>query len=185
VGRSAATDLCVVLALATVMAGGQGCTYLKYRCEDAVELVDIGVTWSTEPYWGLYADCTAILPVGWSHVEGWFAGIGGSQIGVTPHYERAWGLLATGHEEVGWGDYDKQDPATIDSYGAGFVGKFTPPYGRPHYTPACVHYLHLGYFGLVLNIRYTDVLDFLLGWANLDICSDDGVRMSRWPWKVQ
>jgi len=168
--------------LAVAVLALPGCTYLKYRGEDAMEMVDIGITWSSEPYWGIYGDCAAITPMGWSHVEGQFAGIGGGQIGVTRHYERAWGLLLLGHEEVGWGDYDRSDPQTLEGYGAGILGRLTPPYGRPSYTPACVHYLHLGYVGLVGNIRYMEMLDFLLGWAGLDIACDDGKRFSRWPW---
>jgi len=175
--------ICLALSLAVVMLASQGCTYLKYRGEDALDMLDVGVTWSREPQLAIYGDCAAITPVGWGHVDGYFAGWGGGQIGVTRHYEKCFGLLLWGHEELGWGEFDTNDPATLDGQGVGILGIALPPYGRPAYTPACVHFLHLGWVGLVANARYLEMVDFLLGWSTLDIACDDGKKMSKWPWQ--
>ena len=37
--------------------------------------------------------------------------------------------------------------------------------------------------GLVFNIRYTEIFDFLLGWYGLDIAGDDNGQRSHWPWQ--
>ena len=44
-------------------------------------------------------------------------------------------------------------------------------------------YIHLGWFGLVINARYTEVLDFVVGFTTLDLAGDDGIPVGRWPWK--
>jgi len=48
-----------------------------------------------------------------------------------------------------------------------------------------MHYIHLGRFGLVLNIRYTEMLDFLLGWTTFDLAGDDGTKFGDWPWRTR
>ena len=37
----------------------------------------------------------------------------------------------------------------------------------------CPKMLHLGWVGLTLNCKFTELTDFLLGWTTLDILSDD------------
>jgi len=37
--------------------------------------------------------------------------------------------------------------------------------------------------GLVFNIRFTEILDFILGWTTYDLCGDDGGKVSKWPWQ--
>mgnify|MGYP005839246899 CR=1 FL=1 len=35
--------------------------------------------------------------------------------------------------------------------------------------------------GLVGNLNYYEVLDFVLGFVGIDLCGDDGVLLGRWP----
>ena len=37
--------------------------------------------------------------------------------------------------------------------------------------------------GFVGNLRYLEMLDFMLGFAAIDIAGDDGYTYSRWPWQ--
>ena len=37
--------------------------------------------------------------------------------------------------------------------------------------------------GFVGNLRYIEMLDFMLGFAAIDIAGDDGYTYSRWPWQ--
>ena len=39
--------------------------------------------------------------------------------------------------------------------------------------------------GLVLNLRFMEMLDFVLGWSTLDIVGDDGKKLGKWPWQRQ
>jgi len=36
-----------------------------------------------------------------------------------------------------------------------------------------MHSLHVVHVGLMGNLHYLEILDFLLGWAGYDICRDD------------
>jgi len=33
---------------------------------------------------------------------------------------------------------------------------------------------HVGYVGLVGNVRFMEIFDFLTGWFAFDLCGDDG-----------
>ena len=46
-----------------------------------------------------------------------------------------------------------------------------------------MHTLHVGYVGLILNVRYLEILDFLTGWFGADLCGDDGRDYGKWPWQ--
>ena len=50
------------------------------------------------------------------------------------------------------------------------------------YKPACMHYLHIGWVGVVGNIRWLDIPDFLLGIFCLDPLQDDGPDGGWWFW---
>jgi hypothetical protein len=183
--RSALRRLGVVLAMVWVLAASQGCTYLRYRGEDFLDIADIGFTVSIKPGFALYADAVSVLPLGFSYVDGYFLGWGGGQFGFTRHYEHCWGLLAIGHETHAWGKFSKGNPSTLNRQFVGIAGLplFPVVQSRPSYMPACVHYLHLGFIGAAANARYMEIIDFLLGFACVDLARDDGKPMSRWPWR--
>jgi hypothetical protein len=42
---------------------------------------------------------------------------------------------------------------------------------------------HVGYVGLVGNLRFMEIFDFLTGWFGFDLCGDDGQPYGKWPWQ--
>ena len=46
-----------------------------------------------------------------------------------------------------------------------------------------MHYLHVGYVGFVGNLNYMQVLDFVVGFAGIDLGGDDGRLLGLWPWE--
>ena len=148
--RRIGTALCVALAV-VLMAGcapsrlaaegsgsplGAGLRYLTYRAEDALEMLDLGITVSTKPGFALYGDFASVAPGGYGHVDGHFVGVAGGRIGPMRHHQASLGLLAWGYEEVGWGDFEKEDPRTLNIQSCGALGLLTPPYGRPASAPS-------------------------------------------------
>ena len=179
----------IVLALAAIVWTSQGCAvarYFQYRAEDFVEMVDIGFTFTSKPCIGLYWNSLDLLVAGYSNVDGYFVGWGGNQIGLTRHYNKCYGLIVSS-ETVGWGDFDKDDPKTLYERYGGLLGLASlmgtgDRRPTPDYTPACVHFIpHIGFVGLVWNARWTQVLDFVLGFTTLDLGGDDGVKFGHWP----
>jgi hypothetical protein len=173
-----------VVLLIGVLAGSQGCTYAKYRVQDLLDIADIGVSLSWKPGVALYACFASVAPGGFSYVDGYFLGWGGGRIGFTRHFETCWGLLVIGHEVHGWGDFDKDDTRTLHRQytGAGIV-LFPAVESRPSYMPACVHYFHVLFLGLVGNLRYMEIVDFVLGFTTIDLNGDDGPQIATWPWR--
>lgn len=183
-------------AVIAVVFAAQGCSsvgrYFQHRYHDFGEMIDLGVTVTRTPQLGLYWNSLEVLVAGYSNIDGYFAGFGGGQIGVTRVYSRCWGL-AYGEETIGWGpllDSDQREDALVKRR-SGVLGIATSlvgvdvtgsGYGQgPNYTPACVHFVpHLGYIGLVWNARYTEMADFALGWFGLDIAGDDGYPVGKW-----
>ena len=175
-----------LMAVAAVMAlvGSTGCTYLAHRGQDALDMVDLGVTASAKPGFALYYNFVPVVPIGYGQVEGTFLGIGGGRAGVMPHHERSRGVVLWGEEEVAFGAYDPADPASFNAFRSGLVGLTQGPVPGPDYTLSCPHYIHLGWIGVVVSPRYLQMLDFILGWTTLDIAYDDGLRYGRWGGKA-
>ena len=40
-----------------------------------------------------------------------------------------------------------------------------------------MHVFHVGYVGIMGNVHYNEILDFLLGWIGVDFSKDDGERL--------
>ena len=175
--RRVASRLCVVLFVGTILLGLQGCSYLQHRGEDLLDMMDFGVTYSTELGFAAYYDLTPFIPIGYGNVDGYFIGVGGGQVGHMRHYEKSLGVMLYGKEEVGFGEgFDKDKPETVNAAKVGLLGAIEGPVPGPDYFPTCLHYFHFGYVGGVWNLRYLQMLDFMLGWTTLDICFDDGVE---------
>lgn len=176
----ARSTLAVALGSAILFLSLQGCTYLKYRGEDAKEIIDLGVTVSAKPGFALYYDFVPVIPIGVGYVDGYFAGLGGGKFGAMPHYEKSYGAILWGQEEVGFGVYDKQDPESVRFQRTGLIGVFEGPVPGPDYMVSCPHYVHLGWVGVVASPRYLQIIDFILGFSTLDICKDDGAEKGSW-----
>lgn len=148
-----------------LLAGASGCTYLNNRLSDARQMMDLGFTFSTKPQFGLYANCPMVTPVGYSKVDGYFVGVGGGKLGAGEHHQNNAGALLWGREENSWKGLDKDDKPTVESHKAGVLGiAESAKEGRRAYKPACVHYLHLGFVGIMWNLNYHKMADFFCGW---------------------
>ncbi len=205
--KSASFRLLVILVAALgLLPSVQGCAHLKHRADDFAEIADIGFTISKKPYFALYADELSLLPVGYAHVDGHFIGWGGGQVGKTTHSVHLSGLLIHGKEELGWhrkheGEGGMKEAEAIKAWrnregfieqGAGatmvvddtvrfITGKMFEGQNQPDHSLSCLHYIHLGWVGVVVNVRTLDILDFVLGWfgidfGRLDLGGDDGTE---------
>ena len=171
-----------------------GCTavtkYFANRYNDALQMADVGITLTSTPQLGLYWNSLDALTFGYASLDGTFVGWGGNQIGETPFHVRAWGFIYA-YQEIGWGDYDVDDPKTMYITNGGLPGYFmfwVPgiPQKIPAYSPACVHFFpHLGYVGLCWGIRWYEVLDFIVGFTTIDLAGDDNARIGSWPWQSE
>ena len=126
--RSTVPRLILAMAALAVLPGCSD--YLHHRVEDAMEVIDLGVTWSDKPGLAAYGNFASVTPGGIGYVDGYFAGIGGGQVGTTDHYQSSIGLLMWGYEEVGWGDHDKEMPGTLDRHHVGLLGLLAAPFNR-------------------------------------------------------
>lgn len=177
-----------VLSLCATLWLSMGCTYLTNRYNDALQMVDVGISITDTPQIGLYWNSLDILTLGYASLDGWFVGWGGNQIGCTRMHVRCWGF-GYAYEEIGWGDYDVDDPKTLYITNGGLPGYLLIPVPGipqkiPAYSPACVHFFpHIAYVGLVWNARWFEILDFLVGFTTIDLAGDDGARIGAWPWE--
>jgi len=176
----------VLLALLLTMTASTGCTYWQHRLDDALEMADIGVTVSYKPGFALWIAAPFSLFAGiGGHVDGYLIGLGGGEPFFTRHYLNASGMLVVGREEIGWGDFDIKDPSTLYETYQGVLGiPVSLVTARPAYVPTCNHEIHVLFLGAVGNLRYMEILDFLVGFTTIDIAGDDGVKMGHWPWRA-
>ncbi len=169
-----------------VLAGLEGCTYMRHRGADARQMIDLGATVTPKPYFSFHACGMGIVSAGVGRCDGDFYGLGGDRFGKTRHFHRDIGLIAWSYDEIGWGDaVDPEKPETLERFHIGPVGYLNYPERKPPYAFACLHYLHLGYAGLAFNVRWGEMADFLLGWTTFDLCGDDGKKPGEadWPWR--
>ena len=163
----------LLLILGGVSMTCGGCAYLKDRGNDALDMMDLGVSFSKEPRIAAYAGFQSLLAVGYSKVDGKFIGLGNRNAGWLDMRYHAAGCLLEGYEQWGYGDYDPADPDSPTRRGIG-VGLIYG--GYPHTFVGlfnCPKFLHVGFIGVVVNCRLGEVLDFVVGWTTLDIGKDD------------
>lgn len=187
--RRAVLRAAVLLLLVLAVGGSVGCStvksvgratgrYFKYRAEDLAEVADIGVSLTKKPTIGLYACFASIICLGYCNIDGHMLGMGGGQVGLMGLTARCYGATYTGREYVLWshGPRIRQytHPMGLDAV---LAAPMLPP---PAYCPACTHYLHFMYIGLVANLKYAEMLDFILGFTTFDLACDDGQVMGRW-----
>jgi len=152
----------------------QGCTYLGNRAHDAAQMFDLGFTFTKSPQFGIYGNCPLITPVGYSHIDGYYVGMGGGKLGVMKHSQNDIGVLFWGNERNSWTKDTCCAKGTEKNVRAGIVGIAQGlSKGENHYKPACIHYLHVGWIGVTANFNYYAMFDFLVGWLGLDPSGDD------------
>jgi len=160
-----------------------GCAYFTDRGNDAAEMFDIGLTFSATPQFAAYTNCPIIFPVGYGEVDGTFAGVGDGKAGVMKHKESCVGLLLWGREEASWERFSETGGAeALGTQSTGLLGLATSSENQQVRKPLCKHYLHLGWVGLVWNIRWLEIPDFFLGWFLLDYSHDDHEFGGWWFW---
>jgi hypothetical protein len=162
-----------VLVLASMVLPAQGCGYLRDRGGDAVRMFDLGLSFSAKPQFSAYMNCPVIAPLGYGSVDGYYVGMGGGKVGAMKFHQKSSGLLVWGREEVSWESFDAEKADTLSVQGVGVLGLAEGQQGENAYTPACIHYLHLGFIGIALNVRWLQIPDFFVGIFLLDPLGDD------------
>ncbi|HPD14457.1 MAG TPA: hypothetical protein PLE19_05880 [Planctomycetota bacterium] len=87
-----------------------------YTCDrvvDAADMVDFGVSVTPRFSLSAYACLFGLGGLGGGTVNGYFAGIGGSRIGIYRHYHSNIGVILYAYEVTGWGDFDVNNPETL------------------------------------------------------------------------
>ena len=174
------------VALTAVLTLNLGCAYLRDRGNDAMDIIDVGVSVNDriKPQFALYFDFFNVIPFGYSNVDGKSLAIGKREIGFLDHQYHNWGVLAVGEELKGTGAFNPHDlhlvrPDQADlverpQYDVGFVGAFSGEQSPPkRQFMECDRGLHLGWIGIHATMRPVDLIDFILGWTTLDIMQDD------------
>ncbi len=162
-----------VLVLASLVACAQGCGYIGDRAGDAARMFDLGFSFSTKPQFSAYMNCPVIAPLGYGSVDGYYVGMGGGKVGAMKFHQKSSGLLVWGREEVSWESFDAEKADTLSVQGVGVLGLAEGHQGEKAYTPACIHYLHLGFIGIAANVRWLQIPDFFVGFFLLDPLDDD------------
>lgn len=175
------------LAMLISVWGLGGCAYMNDRADDAMEIIDIGVTVSKTPQFSVYASGPFIQigSLGVGRVDGRFIGMGGGALRLMePHYEESLGLLVWGQEKISY-EYSQEEieamPAQEAAEAANFMrvaplGFAQGPMPDEEYIVSCPHFIHLGYLGVVGTPRYLQALDFIVGFTGLDLLMDDEGR---------
>ena len=186
--------------LLALMLSTQACTYLQNRADDAMDIIDIGLTFSAKPQLNLFVDAPFVTayPIGWGKVDCAFLGLGqGKFSAFAPAHFNNWGVVLYGLEEVTYegtsddfvnylnGDSRESREFYAESYTTGIGGiiegiadgRYVKRPGRAmKYIGTCPHYIHLGFVGIVADPRYWDMLDFLVGFTTLDLSQDDDAQ---------
>lgn len=184
-GKNAALVILVLAAGAMLSS----CAYFKNRGNDALDMFDIGISVTPHlmPNGAAYVDFFNMLPLGVSYIDdSKLLGIGYRQAGWLDYQAKNWGVLAYGSELQGAGVFNPYDPRqgrqgeTLETdwtrHDAGFIGVFTgdtPPPQRHYFE--CARVFHIGWIGILFDIRPGDIADFILGWSTLDIQGDDNL----------
>ena len=158
----------------------QGCSYARYRINDAKQMGDFGLTFSKKFQFSAYMNCPVIAPLGYGNVDGYFVGVGNNQTGVTQFHQKSKGALIWGSEEVNWSSFDPKDADSLHVQGVGVLGLAERKTSDQPYKVACLHYFHLGWVGIVANVHWLEIPDFGLGFVGLDPMGDDGEQGGWW-----
>lgn len=181
--RAGLRPLALTLGIGALVAIAPGCGYFLDRGNDAAEMFDVGFTFSARPQFAAYTNCPIIFPIGYGEVDGAFVGVGDGKAGVMRHKQGSVGLLLWGREEATWERFSEAEgtkaPGAQDT---GLLGLATTPENPQVRKPVCKHYFHLGWVGIVGNIRWLEIPDAFLGWLLLDPSHDDQHFGGWWFW---
>ena len=151
-----------------------GCAYMKNRGDDALDIFDIGVTFTKEPRFAVYGGFQSLVGVGYSNIDGKMIGVGDRHAGWLDMRYHAAGSVLEGYEQYAFdAEYDPADEDSPTKRGVG-LGLIYGGYPDTFIGALnCPKFVHLGFIGVNLNCKIGQVLDFILGWTTLDIGQDD------------
>lgn len=117
----------LVLGVSLLLAPGcrplhRAFVYTCDRVVDAADMVDLGLSVTPRFSLSAYACLLGLGGVGAGSVNGYFAGIGGSRVGVFRHYHNNIGVVFYSYEVIGWGDFDPKDRETLSRRHRGPIG---------------------------------------------------------------
>ncbi|MHC4592240.1 MAG: hypothetical protein ACYS8L_06040 [Planctomycetota bacterium] len=185
----------VCLVVLALQATGCSSPYLVDRGNDALDIMDLGLTVTPrlKPDLGFYFNFFDVTPVGYSHVRGRFYGLARRQFGGMDVRDDSWGVLLWGSEELQVGEFNPMDPHQVSQseiralqeageplperarrYNVGVV-RFAAEDNAPPWPTflCCRRMFHVGWIGVHNAMRPIDLVDFILGWSGLDIVGDD------------
>jgi len=174
--RSTALGFCAAWLLGILLLGPPGCSNPHHRVQDALDMADLGLTFSKKPKLAAFKGCAGAVSLGFGDVEGYFIGLGDGKLGVTPFSHEGLGLALWGKHKTRFGEVSKDDAGILDFQKTGILGLADGPIVGPDQEPACIQQVHVGWAGVVANAKWLQVADFLLGCTGIDICFDDGKR---------
>lgn len=151
-----------------------GCAYMQARGNDAKDVFDIGITVTKTPHVGVYAGFNSIIGVGYVNMDGHMLGMAQRRAGVLPMRFSAGGMVLEGYEQYGYcDDFDANDKATPKRRGnaLGMLYDAKPSGGMEMFQ--CPKIVHLGWVGVNVTCKLSELADFVLGWTTIDIADDD------------
>ena len=157
----------LLAVLGGVLVLANGCAYLNDRGSDAMDIMDMGFTFSSKPQVGAYVGFQSFLGVGYANVHGKMFGMAGHKSGLLDMDFKAGGMVLQGEEE--WA-YDG-DGLKRHGVGLGLIDGDRPERTMEYFN--CPKFVHLGFFGVNLTCHLGELADFLIGWTTLDIGNDD------------
>jgi len=190
-------SLRVLVAIAVLGCVGCGSVYMQDRGNDAMDMLELGITTSSvmNPGIAAHGDISNVVGLGYSRVCGWYTGLGARQFGVLDLQDSTWNALVWGSDASRIGDFDPNDPheAWVEDMQALKAEGKPLPTVRPRYNDGLVRmlqegnppprpsffpcnnrkHLHLGWIGVMGGLHPFEVFDFILGWANVDFMKDD------------
>ncbi len=166
--------IATLFILSALLCSAQGCAYLQNRGDDAKDLIDLGFTFSKKAQISVFFDApfVTIWPIGYGEVDGQFLGLGQGHLrAADPFYQKNYGVVLWGRERLSYNaslaELEEMNEEELDKnqelYGTGFLGFVEGPMPPPKYLGSCPHYIHVGWFGIVANPRYWEMIDFAAG----------------------
>lgn len=172
---------------------GMGCSYLKNRGNDLLDIVQPGITVNTtwKPSFVLYFK-PSFLPIGYGSMKGKLIGLGNRHFGINEFEAYEYGFIIMGKERYGtgpfnpedpcqiWPTYDRDDPSAPKERPTYYTG--LPPVFLKNKPVLWTKFLysskaiHLGWIGINLPHSPFEALDFLLGFTTLDFMGDDTAK---------
>ena len=153
-----------------------GCSYLKNRGNDFIDIADVGLTigLEREPVMALYAQVTPVASLGFSNVEGAYLGLAEREAGALFIEHHAHGVLLWGQEARGIGPTELSAKGRAIPFGQGAVRMAKrgdhPSWKEWADIQAAVH---IGWFGAQARLRPMQAIDFITGIFFWDMLGDD------------